>query len=172
MKPRCYIIYAVRRYSFSFARPQPNNHFMYHSTTRQQTAIPVSYAGGTVLVCKPIARICTDTLANDYQFAQQCQARSGYGYFCSLVSKWSNIGGGPHGRITKNSTVFSSFKCLKGFGDHVHSKGLKPESHLLPGLAASDLDATIENMTIKFGDVQCVVRAHYSFQWRKDGVQQ
>ena len=115
---------------------------------------------------------------NDYHFAQQCdllQTEPGYDYVCSIDSGWSTTGGDQYGRITEDKTIFSCFGSLKGFGDHVHSKGLKLGVYLLPGSVASDSQATIENTTIKLGDVQDTSHwyyARYSFQWGKDGVQQ
>ena len=115
---------------------------------------------------------------NDYHFGQQCDlivTQPGYDYVCSLDSGWSTTGGDIYGRITEDTTVFSSFGSLRAFGDHLHGKGLKLGIYLLPGSVANDRGVTIENTTIKLGDVQDSTQyfyARYSFQWGKDGVQQ
>lgn len=115
---------------------------------------------------------------NDYHFAQQCdllQTQPGYDYVCSIDSGWSTTGGDQYGRITEDPKIFSWFHSLKGLGDHLHSKGLKLGVYLLPGSVANDRSATIENTSIKLGDVQDTkywYYARYSFQWGKDGVQQ
>lgn len=52
-----------------------------------------------------------------------------------------------------NANIFTRCKSLAGFVDHAHNKGYKVGIYLLPGAFVGDGGITIENTTIKIGDV-------------------
>ena len=116
---------------------------------------------------------------NDYHFAQQCDLMvltTGFDYYCSIDSGWSLNGGDQYGRIVPdNANIFTWYKSLAGFADHAHSQGYKVGIYLLPGAFVGDGETTIENTTIKIGDVldtSVTYNLRQAFNWGADGVQQ
>lgn len=116
---------------------------------------------------------------NDYHFAQQCDLVvliSGYDYYCSIDSGWSLNGGDQYGRIVpNNANIFTWYKSLAGFADHAHSQGYKVGIYLLPGAFVGDGGTSIENTTIKIGDVldtSVMYNLRQAFIWGAEGVQQ
>ena len=116
---------------------------------------------------------------NDYHFAQQCDLMvltSGFDYYCSIDSGCSLNGGDQYGRIVPdNANIFTWYKSLAGFVDHAHNKGYKVGIYLLPGAFVGDGGITIENTTIKIGDVlntSVTYNLQQAFNWGADGVQQ
>lgn len=119
---------------------------------------------------------------NDYHFQDQCQyivTAPGYDYYCSIDSGWSLNGGDQYGRIVPdNQNIFSTTGSLQKFADWAHAKGLKVGVYLLPGALQADTDKTIEETSIKLGEVlDQTWNPAYSLRlpfkdWNADGVQQ
>ena len=101
---------------------------------------------------------------------------AGFDYYCSIDSGWSLNGGDQYGCIVPdNANIFTRYKSLVGFAEHAHSQGYKVGISLLPGAFVGDGWVTIENTSIKIGDVfdtSVTYNLRHAFNWAADGVQQ
>jgi len=116
---------------------------------------------------------------NDYHFLQQCGlivTTPGYDYYCSIDSGWSADQGDEYGRFVEDKSIFSTTGSLANFSDQIHGMGMKVGIYLLPGAFEVDAGTTIENTTLKIGDILDYETPSYfsrrAFNWSADGVQQ